>query len=136
MQPEPTPPVAGYAFGPFQLDAGKRVVWREGHIVPMTAKTFDVLLVLVEQRGHIVTKDELFTRVWRDTAVQENNLVRQISMLRRALDQRPDQHDYIITLPGQGYRFVARVEELATMPGEVRAPGQSQWSPGGGVESA
>src|ERR671918_501399 len=51
MQPEPTPPVAGYAFGPFQLDAGKRVVWREGRIVPMTAKTFDVLLLLVEQRG-------------------------------------------------------------------------------------
>ena len=83
----------GYAFGPFVVDPVKRRLWRDGRLVPITSKTFDVLVVLLEHRDHIVSKDELLNRVWPDTAVNENNLARQISSLRRALGQRPDQHD-------------------------------------------
>ncbi len=100
-----------YAFGPFVLDSVKRRLSRDGQVVSITAKTLDVLLVLVHHRDRVVTKDELLNAVWPDTTVQENNLVRQISSLRRALGQRPEEHDYIVTIPGQGYRFVATVQE-------------------------
>ena len=89
-----TPPVshatqnARYAFGPFVIDPVKRTLWRDDDAVPITAKTFDVLVVLLEHRERILSKDELLSLVWPNTAVQENNLVRQISSLRRALGQR------------------------------------------------
>lgn len=111
-----------YAFDPFVVDLHKRQLWRDGQPVPITSKTFDVLAVLVERRDHNVSKDELMARVWPDTAVNENNLARQISSLRRALGQRPDQHDFIVTIPGHGYRFVASVRELGDPPA-VPAPG-------------
>jgi Tol biopolymer transport system component/DNA-binding winged helix-turn-helix (wHTH) protein len=103
---------SGYAFGPFVVDSIKRQLWRERRLVPITSKTFDVLVVLLEHRDHIVSKDELLNRVWPDTAVNENNLARQISSLRRTLGQRPDQHDFVVTIPGHGYRFVATVQDL------------------------
>ena len=102
----------GYAFGPFVVDPVKRTLSRAGRPVPITSKTFDVLVVLLEHRDHIVSKDELLTRVWPDTAVNENNLTRQISSLRRVLGQRPDEHDFVVTIPGHGYRFVASVQPL------------------------
>ena len=73
----------GYAFGPFVVDSVKRRLWRDGRLVPITSKTFDVLIVLLEHRDHIVSKDELLNRVWPNTAVNENNLARQISSLDR-----------------------------------------------------
>ena len=108
------------AFGQFVADMVTRRLWREGQPVPITAKTFDVLAVLLEHRDRLVTKDELLARVWPDTAVQENNLARQVSSLRRALGQRPDQADYILTIPGQGYRFVADAQEIPELPRELR----------------
>jgi len=103
----------GFAFGSFVADTVTRRLWREGHVVPITSKTFDVLAVLLEHRDRLVTKDELLDRVWPDTVVQENNLARQVSSLRRALGQRPEEGDYILTIPGQGYRFVAPAREMA-----------------------
>ena len=113
---EESPGHGGYAFGPFVVDLVKRTLCREGRPVPITSKTFDVLVVLLEHRDHIVSKDELLNRVWPDTAVNENNLARQISSLRRALGQRPDQHDFIVTIPGNGYRFVAPVQNVQALP--------------------
>jgi Tol biopolymer transport system component/DNA-binding winged helix-turn-helix (wHTH) protein len=106
----------GYAFGPFVVDPIKRRLWREGRLVPITSKTFDLLVVLLDHRAEVVSKDELLNRVWPNTAVNENNLARQISSLRRALGQRPDQHDYVVTIPGHGYRFVASVQDLPDVP--------------------
>jgi Tol biopolymer transport system component/DNA-binding winged helix-turn-helix (wHTH) protein len=109
-----------YAFGPFVVDPLKRRLWRERGLVPISSKTFDVLVVLLEHRDHSVSKDELLNLVWPDTAVNENNLARQISSLRRALGQRPDEHDFVVTIPGHGYRFVATVRQLADVPPELR----------------
>lgn len=106
----------GYAFGPLLLDVVKRVLWRDREVVPLTAKSFELLTVLVASRHRIATKDELVRRVWLDTVVLENTLVRHMSSLRHALGQRADAHDYIVTIPGQGYRFVADVQELAELP--------------------
>ena len=108
----PRLPATRYAFGLFVVDAVRRTLRRDGRVVPITAKTFDVLLVLLEHRNSTVHKDELLSRVWSNTVVHENNLARQVSSLRRALGQGPDQHDYIVTIPGEGYRFVAVVEPL------------------------
>ena len=113
------------AFGPFVVDLLKRQLWREGRLVPITSKTFDVLEVLLERHDHSVSKDELMSRVWPDTAVNENNLARQVSSLRRALGQRPDQHDYIVTIPGHGYRFVSGVRELPRTAELPAAPSSS-----------
>jgi len=101
------------------VDSLKRQLWRERRLVPITSKTFDVLVVLLEHRDHIVSKDELLNRVWPDTAVNENNLARQVSSLRRALGERPDQHDFVVTIPGHGYRFVGTVQELLDVRAEL-----------------
>lgn len=98
-----------YEFGPFRLDAQKRLLLREGRQIKLFPKEFDTLLALVEHWGEVLEKDELMRRVWGDAIVEESNLTRNISHLRKLLGEKPDQHDYIVTVPGQGYRFVAGV---------------------------
>jgi Tol biopolymer transport system component/DNA-binding winged helix-turn-helix (wHTH) protein len=109
---------AQLVFGPFVADPLKRSLVRDGRVVAITPKTFDVLMALLESRDRLLGKDELLARVWPDAVVGENNLARQISSLRRALGQRPDQHDYLITVPGSGYQFVGTVREIAPVRGE------------------
>ena len=101
-----------YAFDLFVVDAGKSVLLRDGQLVPLTPKAFEILLVLVRQPGRVLKKEELFQLVWPDSFVEENNLPRNISALRKALGEEPTEHKYIVTVPGQGYRFVANVREL------------------------
>ncbi|HKE55471.1 MAG TPA: winged helix-turn-helix domain-containing protein [Pyrinomonadaceae bacterium] len=98
-----------YEFGPFRVDALKRVLWRDGEPVQLTSKSLDTLLILVSQPGEIVTKDDLMKAVWPDTVVEENNLTQQISMLRKALGEKVGEHRYLVTVPGRGYCFVAEV---------------------------
>jgi DNA-binding winged helix-turn-helix (wHTH) protein/Tol biopolymer transport system component len=100
-----------YEFGPFRVDPQKRLLLQDGRPVALTGKAFDILLALVECHGDILTKDELIARVWPDTVVEEGNLGRNISSLRKALDESPDEHRYIVTLARRGYRFVADVRE-------------------------
>ena len=107
------------AFGSHLFDPVRRLLWHEGRVVAITDKAFDLLATLLEHRDRVLEKEELLQRVWPGTFVQENNLVRHISMLRRALGQSPDQHDYIVTVPGVGYRFVAAVTELDRLPADL-----------------
>jgi len=101
-----------YAFGPFRLDAEKRVLVRDGRPVSLTPKTAEILLVLVENAGHLVDKDELMKRVWPDAIVEEGNLNKNVSVLRKALGEREGGAEYIETVPKRGYRFVAPVNEV------------------------
>jgi DNA-binding winged helix-turn-helix (wHTH) protein len=101
-----------YVFGPFVVDSVKRRLRRDDSVVVLAPKAFEVLLTLIERRERIVTKDELLRTVWPDAVVEENNLARHISTLRKALDERLAEHNYIVTIPGRGYRFVATVQEL------------------------
>src|SRR5262245_56016503 len=98
-----------YEFGPFRLDVQKRLLWRDGEIVSLKPKAFDTLLALVEANGRVVVKDDLMKRVWGDTVVEEGNLTFNISSLRKALGDDPRLHQYIVTIPGEGYQFVAGV---------------------------
>src|ERR1035441_5886853 len=100
-------------FGEFQIDALARTLRREEEIVTLNRRAFDVLLYLVQNPGKVVTRDELLKNAWPDTFVDENSLAQSISALRRALDEKPGDNSYIVTLPGRGYQFVAPVQVLA-----------------------
>ena len=99
-----------YEFGPFRVDPEKETLLRGGEPVPLTPKTFQILLVLVRHSNQVVTKDDLMKTVWPDTFVEEANLSRNIFMLRKALGERPQDHRYVVTVPGRGYRLAETVE--------------------------
>jgi TolB-like protein/DNA-binding winged helix-turn-helix (wHTH) protein/Tfp pilus assembly protein PilF len=103
-----------YEFGPFRLDPQKRRLMRDGEVLRLTPKAFDLLLVLVEERGRTVEKDELFEKVWPDVVVEENNLNQNITALRKSLGDSRQESQYIATIPGVGYRFVAEVSEVSS----------------------
>ncbi|MFZ0320107.1 MAG: winged helix-turn-helix domain-containing protein [Candidatus Sulfotelmatobacter sp.] len=98
-----------YEFGPFRVDPEKETLLRSGDPVPLTPKTFQILLVLVRHNKEVVTKDDLMKAVWPDTFVEEANLSRNIFMLRKALGESPQDHRYILTVPGRGYRLAENV---------------------------
>src|ERR1700688_2565218 len=97
-------------FGRFLLLPQRRELRGGEVVVELGSRAFDILLVLVEARGALVTKDEILSRVWPDTVVEENNLVVQISALRKALGE---DRDFIRTVSGRGYRVVAEIRTFA-----------------------
>jgi Tol biopolymer transport system component/DNA-binding winged helix-turn-helix (wHTH) protein len=101
-----------YEFGAFRLDLAEHRLLRAGRPVPLTPKVFELLRVLVENAGHLVEKDRLLKELWPDTFVEEGNLNRSISVLRKALGEGSAE-TYIETVPKRGYRFVAPVRERA-----------------------
>jgi len=101
-----------YAFGPFRLDSARHLLLRDGEVVSLTPKAFETLALLVERNGEVVEKDELMQKLWPNTFVEENSLTRNISVLRKALGEGRNEHHYIVTVPGRGYRFVASVSEV------------------------
>lgn len=111
-----------YKFGPFRIDAARRLLLRGEEVVPLAPKVFDTLLALVESGGREISKDDLMKRVWPDSFVEEGNLTINIFTLRKALGERPNEHQYIVTIPGRGYRFVATVTKVA----DVSAGGLAQ----------
>lgn len=118
-----------YDFGAFRVDPGKRLLLREGQPVALTAKAFDTLLALVENRGRVLEKDELMRLVWPDTVVEESNLSQNVFTLRRVLGEQPHQHLYIATLPRRGYQFVAEVRQTPAS-GAAAAAGPPPVNPG------
>jgi len=104
-QPKPI-----YEFGPYRLDAAERLLSRDGEVVPLQPKVFDLLLVMVERHGRLLEKDELMKAVWPNTVVEEVNLANNISILRKTIGENGRQ--FIETAPKRGYRFVAEVREL------------------------
>ena len=111
-----------YEFGPFRIDLKERVLERDGQIVPLTPKAFDTLLALVERRGELVDRNELIRTVWPDTHVVEGNLSSNIFMLRKALGEDSNGERYIATVPRRGYRFIARLREVADARDESNSP--------------
>jgi pimeloyl-ACP methyl ester carboxylesterase/DNA-binding winged helix-turn-helix (wHTH) protein len=100
-----------YVFGVFRIDATERVLYGDKGVVSLTPKVFDTLLILVENSGHVLSKDELMEKVWPDSFVEENNLAQNISALRKALGEEGGRQKYIETVPKRGYRFIADVRE-------------------------
>lgn len=103
-----------YEFGPFQLDTLSRRLLRDGRQVQLTAKAFDILLLLVQRRRQIIGKDELLYSAWPGQLVDVNNLTVTVSLLRKALGETYRSRIYIETVSGRGYRFIGRVRKILT----------------------
>ena len=99
-----------YGFGPFRVDPEKELLLREDEAIPIAPKAFQVLLVLMRNSKQVVTKDDLLKTIWPDAFVEESNLSRNIFLLRKALGESPQDHQYIVTVPGRGYRLAEDVQ--------------------------
>ena len=102
-----------YEFGPYRLDTAEQLLLRDGEPVPLTPKSFETLLALVERSGHLVEKDELMKVVWADAFVEESNLTNNVYALRKLLGPGENGSSYIETVPKRGYRFTAPVKKLS-----------------------
>jgi Tol biopolymer transport system component/DNA-binding winged helix-turn-helix (wHTH) protein len=100
-----------YSFGEHFLDVSERLLLRNGQCIPLAPKVFDTLVLLVENAGHLVEKDEFMARLWPGTFVGEDALARNISILRKVLGGTSDSQALIVTVPTRGYRFEAAVRE-------------------------
>jgi tetratricopeptide (TPR) repeat protein len=101
-----------YEFGPFRLDVGEHVLLCNGRFVPLSVKLFELLLLLIENQGRLVTKAELMQKIWPNIAVEESNLPVSIHKLRRVLGENKGKRKFIETVPWRGYRFVHEVKKL------------------------
>ncbi|MBA4123851.1 MAG: winged helix-turn-helix domain-containing protein [Acidobacteria bacterium] len=99
---------------------------RKGKRVSLSEKAFEMLCVLVRQSGHLVSKDELLAEVWTDTIVEENNLDKNVSLLRQVLGERKGKEKFIETVRGRGYRFVVEVRQIEVESRESRVESQSE----------
>ena len=98
-----------YDFGPFRLEPAERKLWCGDEVVALTPKAFDTLVLLVQNSGHLLEKDQLIRALWPGSFVEEGNLTNNISVLRKALGDDPP---YIETVPKRGYRFIGSVRRL------------------------
>lgn len=105
-----------YEFGTFRLDADRHRLLRDGHVVPLSPKAIEALLVLVRNPGKLLEREALMQAVWADTFVEDANLTVAVSHLRKALGQNGEPGEYIETIPRVGYRFVADVREVKEEP--------------------
>lgn len=105
-----------YEFGPFVLDIDKHLLLRDGKPVALTPKTFDALVILIENSERLLSKSELMEGLWPDSCVEESNLTQQVSMIRKALGESPGDNPYIVTVQGRGYRFAVPVTGYSVEP--------------------
>jgi Tol biopolymer transport system component/DNA-binding winged helix-turn-helix (wHTH) protein len=104
-----------FSFDDFVVDSANRILLRGGVEVPLTARVFDVLLTFLQDPGRLLTKEELIESVWGSEFVEEGNLARNVSTLRKALGDSGKDHRYIVTVQGRGYRFIADVTEADSL---------------------
>ncbi len=105
-----------YEFASFQLDPVERLLLRSGQPVALAHKVFETLLLLVQNSGHVMGKDQLIELIWPDSFVEETNLAQNISILRKALGEGGEGAKYIETVPKLGYRFIVPVREVSQAP--------------------
>lgn len=107
-----------YAFDRFRLDADERILFDGLDTIPLAPKVFDTLVMLVENSGHALSKEEMMEKIWADSFVEENNLAQNISILRKALGTGSGRAAFIETVSKRGYRFTAAVEVSSQEPRE------------------
>ena len=125
-----------YEFGPFLLDPVQRVLLRAGTRVPLHPKTFLLLQKLVEAEGRIVGKDELLNHAWPDVIVEEINLTKNISLLRKAFTDNGGAAEFIETVPKLGYRFACPVAVAAVAATSSNAERNGQHAEAASLTSA
>jgi Tol biopolymer transport system component/DNA-binding winged helix-turn-helix (wHTH) protein len=118
-----------YEFGPFRLEVERNRLLRAGELLPMRRKMFECLLLLVENAGQVVPKEEILSHIWGDQFVDESNLTQLIYQLRILLGDNSRVPSYIITVPGRGYVFSQKVRALPALEPELRPGAESPASP-------
>jgi TolB-like protein/DNA-binding winged helix-turn-helix (wHTH) protein/Tfp pilus assembly protein PilF len=119
-----------YEFGAFRLDPDERLLLRDGEPVELTPKTFDTLVALVENSGHLLRKEDLIRRVWPDATVEDSNLTLAVHTLRKKLSNGEGGNHYIETVPRHGYRFICEVKlNLREGKAAAKALQQAEISP-------
>ena len=113
-------PPRSFAFGPFVLIPERQLLLKDEAPVRIGGRALDILTALVERPGELVSKSELLSRVWPDTIVEEGNLKVNMAALRRVLGEGPGAAQYIATVVGRGYRFVAPVQSFGRIAASVR----------------
>lgn len=103
-------------FGPFHLCTSERVLEKEGVRVRLGSRALDILIALVERPAEIITKKQLFARVWPDLVVDEGNLRYQIFALRKALGEGRSGTRFVTNVSGRGYCFVAPISRAQALP--------------------
>src|SRR5688572_10433924 len=113
-----------YEFGEFRLEPARRKFYQGDTAIPLTPKVFDLLVVLLQNQGRVLEKSYLLEQVWSDVVVEEHSLTQAISVLRKIVGDKQPNHNYIKTVPGRGYQFIAPVKEVseADEPDSVSAP--------------
>src|SRR5215475_2024416 len=101
-----------YEFGPFRLATAEHRLYRDGEVVMLPPKEFDLLLLLVQNPGQVMNRESLIKSLWPNTVVEEANLNVHISALRKVLAESAGEQHYIETIPRLGYRFIAPVTEV------------------------
>ncbi len=96
----------------FRIDPAERLLLRAGKVVPLPPRVFDTLLLLIENAGRALPKEELLQALWPDSFVEEGSLAQNVSLLRKILGESSGERQYIETLPKRGYRFVADIRRL------------------------
>ena len=117
-----------FEFGPFRIDTANRLLLRDGKPIALKPKVVDTLLVLVENAGRVLEKDELIEKLWPDSFVEEGNLTQNIYELRKALNSGAEE-SYIETIPRRGYRFAGQVRELPLEEGGAVRTGRGESDP-------
>lgn len=107
-----------FEFGEFRLEPEKMRLWRKDVVVRLTPKAMKILLLLVENQGRTVSREQLLEAVWKDTFIEEGNINFNISLLRKSLAHNSsEKNQFIKTVPKEGYRFVADVREIIAEDG-------------------
>ncbi len=110
-----------YQFESFRLDGAHRMLYRGGEEVSLAPKAVETLLILVERRGEILSKEELMDAIWTDAVVEESNLAKYLHVLRKTLGERQNGVPFIETFRRRGYRFNGDVEICDGLPQNVAA---------------
>lgn len=110
------------AFEGFCIDARQRLLFNaRGESLPLPSRAFDTLLFMAQHPQQLIDKQRLMKAVWPQAIVEENNLSQHISLIRKVLGEAPNQHRFIVTVPGRGFRFVPQVRSLDVLPWLVPA---------------
>ena len=114
---------AGYVFEDYHLDAARLMLYRDGKEIPLPPKAVETLLMLVENQGAIVSKEDLIKRLWAETVVEDSNLTHYLYVLRKTLGETDDGKPFIETFRRRGYRFNGEVRRLGPQVKLSRTPG-------------
>src|SRR6267378_3374617 len=115
-------PQVAYEFGAFTLFPAEKRLLCDGKAVALAPKVFDTLVLLVENPGRLIQKEELLQALWPDSFVEEVALAHNVSQLRKALRDTTEQPRFIETVPKRGYRFIAAVRQMDKLAVQVAAP--------------